>query len=189
MKDIRGYLLLVIFVIHGIINIRFFGFIPVIFTVIIPSMLYRYIAWALPFLLLMYFLLGAASVYYISNNPRRAFFYGEVYFLFGFSGSLAATVKNFPNLEMLYLWALSSIFGAVLLWSLRKEGANLNPLAVYMVIALLVVSGLFTFITSSWLAEDYYAHMDIGEGISKNASKVVGHPVQVPPPNLTNSSG
>jgi len=182
MKDIQGYLLLVIFAIQATINMRLFGFIPVMFTVVIPDSVYHYIAWAIPFLLLAYFLLGAASIYYMSINSRRAFFCGEVYFLFGLIGSSAVVMRDFPDTEIMYVWALSSILGIIFMESLRKREVSLNPLATYTVIALLVVSGVITFMTSSWLAEDYYIHRNIGKDIPENTTKVMDYPLTSFPP-------
>ncbi len=183
MRNIRGYLITAIFALQAGLNIKLFGFIPVMFTVLIPRTIYRYVAWLIPFLLFAFFLLGIASLHYMGSSPRRAFLCGSLYFLFALLGSLGVLVRqdfNLPRVSlMMKIWALSSLLGLFLVLSIRNEGVFLNPLAVYTAIALLIVSGVITLMISAWLAEDYYAHLDIGKDVPENATRIVGHPVMV----------
>ncbi len=177
------------------INLAFYGFVPVMFSTIVPSSAYRRIAWALPFFVLAYFALGIISLYYlgIATNFKRAKKFGVVYFVFGLLGSLWAllyfmgTPVETPVLfAILGAWALSSLMGLIIF--LKGKEVSVSPALSVMAIALLSASAFLSAFSAQWLTSDYYVHVKMEENVPKNATVIVAHPEQVPPPNITTSS-
>lgn len=187
--------MLACFMIQAVVNLAFYGFVPIMFSTIVPSYAYRYIAWALPFLILAFFALGTISLYYlgIATNFKRAKKFGAVYFLFGLFGSLWAlfhfmrTPVETPILfAILGAWALSSLVGLIIF--LKGKEISVSPALSIMAIALLSASAFLSAFSAQWLVSDYYVHVKMEENVPKNATVIVAYPEQVPPPNITSSS-
>ena len=186
----KSDILLGCFVFQAVTNLAFYGFVPIMFSTIIPNSAYRYIAWSLPFLILAYFALGTISLYYlgIATNLKRAKKFGAVYFLFGLVGSLWAlfyftrTPVETPLLfAVLGAWALSSLIGLIIF--LKEKEASVPPIFSVIAIALLSASAFLSAFSAQWLVSDYYVHVKTEENIPKNATVIVAYPS----PNLTNS--
>ncbi len=195
MKAFGPYLLLSCFGVQAVLNLALHGFTPVMFSVIVPNSLFRATAWSLPFLVLGYFLLAVLALYYLgfSFNARRARLTGGFYFLVGLVGSAAVVSGSMhggetPLLFVVFsVWALTSLVGLALLVNLPSVRAS-GPVVVGVMV-LLGVSALLSAATAQWVVTDYYIHVNMNGSVPENATVVVGHPVQVPPPNATNASG
>lgn len=195
MKEWKAYLLLSCFGIQAVVNLAFYGFPSIMFSVIVPRGVRGAVAMLLPFLIAGYFSLAVISIYYLGISPKRNMRLGRTlgvgYFFVGLIGS-SAVLLNLEEVEtpllpaMMLVWALTSLIGALLLalTEVRLPSRLSVPLAV-----LLVLSGLISIFTAEWLAEDYSVHAHINESISENASVVTSHPIQMPPPNATNTPG
>ncbi|MBO8174046.1 MAG: hypothetical protein H0Z18_02175 [Thermococcus sp.] len=191
----KSNILLGCFVFQAVTNLAFYGFVPIMFSSIVPSSAYRHIAWVLPFLILGYFALGTISLYYlgIATNFKRAKKFGAVYFLFGLLGSLWAllyfmrTPVETPILfAVLETWVLSSLVGLIIF--LKGKEVSVPPALSVIAIALLSASAFLSAFSAQWLASDYYVHVKMEENVPKNATVIVAYPEQVPSPNITTSS-
>ncbi|AHF81087.1 Hypothetical protein TES1_1712 [Thermococcus paralvinellae] len=181
--------------VQAVVNLAFYGFVPVMFFSIVPSSAYRHVAWAVPFLILGYFALGTISLYYlgIATNFKRAKKFGGVYFVFGLLGSLWAllyfmrTPVETPVLfAVLGTWASSSLVGLIIF--LKGKGVSVHPAPSVIAITLLSASAFLSAFSAQWLVSDYYVHVKMEENMPKNATIIVAYPEQVPPPNTTTSS-
>ncbi len=195
MRKDGAYILLSCFGIQAVLNLVFYGFAPVMFSTIVPGPLFRSAAWALPLLVLGYFLFGIAALYYLSFSlhPLRARVVGGAYFLVGLAGSIAVILESRHDYEspVLFLvfgvWALTSLVGLAFLLSWRNT--RIPEPAAAAVITLLGLSALLSAFTAQWIVTDYYVHVEMNESVPENATVITGHPVPVPPPNATNASG
>ncbi|NJE76777.1 hypothetical protein [Thermococcus sp. ES12] len=190
MRDWKVILLLGCFALQLVINLVFYGFPAILFSAIVPESLYPKIAWSLPFLIFAYFLLAIASLYYLGISPRleRGRLFGSAYFVIGSLGSawVISTISSVetPLLPIVFgVWLISSLVGIAALWLMEEK---LPALPAAVMVALFGISALISAATAQWVVADYYVHA--GSGIPENATAVVGHPVEVPPPNFTNSS-
>lgn len=193
MRNWKLPLLLSCFIVQLAINLIFYGFPAIMFSGIVPESLYPEIAWSLPVLIIVYFLMGMASLYYlgISPRPKRGRLLGSAYFAFGAIGSAWVIAESLAGTETPLLpiafgiWFASSIGGIVSLWLLEEKVPDAVAAAI---IAFLGISAFISAATAQWVVTDYYVHVHMNESIPGNATVVVEHPVEVPPPNLTNSS-
>ncbi|NJE00329.1 hypothetical protein [Thermococcus sp. JdF3] len=185
MADWKSHLLPALFLLHGGINLMFYGFPAVMFSAVIPASLYGKLAWALPFLILGYFALGILALYHLLiHNVRRGKLLGLLYFGAGALGSavvLSESLHEMPLLPAIFaLWLALSLLGMLLLF--RGIGVSWKLSLVAM--TLLGISALVSASTAQWVVEDYYAHVHIGE-IPENATVIVAYPENVSPPNGT----
>ncbi|ASJ15277.1 hypothetical protein [Thermococcus radiotolerans] len=193
MRNWKLPLLLGCFIVQLVINLIFYGFPAIMFSGIVPESLYPKIAWSLPVLIIVYFLLAMASLYYlgISPRPKRGRLLGSAYFAFGALGSAWVILQTLTSTETPLLpiafgiWFVSSIGGIVSLWLLEEKVPDAVAAAI---IAFLGISAFISAATAQWVVTDYYIHVHMNESIPRNATIVVEHPVEMPPPNLTNSS-
>jgi len=186
----KGLLLTSVYLVQGVLNLVLYGIPSVMFSVLLPGRVFREAAWLLPFLVLLYFALGAFSLYYLGFTPRpgRGRRLGVVYFSIGLVASLAVCLEPFgeaPLLRVLFAaWALLSLLGMFLL--LRTENLeDVSPLLIVSALLILLFSGAVSFLTAQWIVEDYYAHVHMNESVPKNATVVVAYPENVSSPGGT----
>ncbi|GAB6136452.1 hypothetical protein [Thermococcus prieurii] len=186
----KGLLLTCIYLVQGVLNLVFYGIPSIMFSVLLPQRVFREVAWLLPFLVLLYFALGAFSLYFLGFTPRpgRGRVLGVVYFSLGLVGSTAVSREPFgetPLLRVLFVaWALLSLLGLFLL--LRTENLeDVSPLLIVSALLILLFSGAVSFLTAQWIVEDYYAHIHMNESVPENATVIVAHLENVSPPNGT----
>ncbi|ASJ11487.1 hypothetical protein [Thermococcus thioreducens] len=192
MGDWKTTLLLAPFIVQLVINLIFYGFPAIMFSGIVPRSLYPKIAWSLPVLIVIYFLLGMAALYYmgISPRPKRGRLLGSAYFALGALGSAWVILQTLAGMETPLLaiafgiWLTSSIVGILSLWLLEE---TVPEAAAAAIIAFLGISAFISAATAQWVVTDYYIHVHTNGGM-ENATVVVEHPIEVSPPNLTNSS-
>ncbi|WP_457741331.1 hypothetical protein [Thermococcus sp.] len=176
----KGLLLTFAYLAQGVLNLIFYGIPSVMFSVLLPRSVFREIAWLLPFLVLLYFALGAFSLYYLglSPIPKRGRWLGVVYFSMGLVGSLAVSLESVdetPVLRPLFItWALLSLLGLSLTF---KVGGleRVNPLLIIGTVLVLFFSGAVSFLTAQWIVEDYYIHIHMNESVPENVT-VVAYP-------------
>ena len=180
----RGLLLASAYLLQGVLNVVFYGIPSVMFSALLPQGVFQESAWLLPFLVLLYFSLGALSLYYLgfTTLPNRGKYLGVIYFSVGLIGSLAICFESAvetPVLRAVFaLWALSSLLGLFLI----PRTGNLEdvlPLLTALTLLLLLFSGAVSFLTAQWIVEDYYAHLHMSGGIPENASIIVARPENV----------
>ncbi|KQH81899.1 hypothetical protein [Thermococcus thioreducens] len=101
MGDWKTTLLLAPFIVQLVINLIFYGFPAIMFSGIVPRSLYPKIAWSLPVLIVIYFLLGMAALYYmgISPRPKRGRLLGSAYFALGALGSAWVILQTLAGME------------------------------------------------------------------------------------------
>ncbi|NJE11053.1 hypothetical protein [Thermococcus sp. MAR1] len=192
MRNWRLTLLLAPFIVQLAINLIFYGFPAVMFSGIVPESIYPKIAWSLPVLIIIYFLLGMAALYYmgISPRPKRGRLLGSAYFALGALGSAWGIPQTLAGMETPLLaiafgiWFVSSIGGILSLWLLEEK---VPDAVAAVIIAFLGISAFISAAMAQWVVTDYYIHVHTNGGM-ENATVVVEHPIEVPPPNLTNSS-
>ena len=186
----RGLMLTCVYLVQGVLNLVFYGIPSIMFSVLLPQRVFREVAWLLPFLVLLYFAIGAFSLYSMGFTPRpgRGRVLGVVYFSVGLIGSLAVFPEfadETPLLRVLFVvWALLSLLGLFLL--LRTENLeDVSPLLIVSALLILLFSGAVSFFTAQWIVEDYYAHIHMDESVPENATVIVAYPENVSPPNGT----
>jgi len=186
----KGLLLTSVYLVQGVLNLVFYGIPPVMFSVLLPQRAFREVAWLLPFLVLLYFAIGAFSLYYLglSSVPIRGKYLGVVYFSLGLVGSTAVSLEPFdetPLLRVLFVaWAFLSLLGLFLL--LRTENLeDVSPLLIVSALLILLFSGAVSFLTAQWIVEDYYIHVHMNESVPENATVIVAYPENVSPPGGT----
>ncbi|QDA30510.1 hypothetical protein FH039_01240 [Thermococcus indicus] len=185
MNRIASYALPLCFIIQAVLNLVFYGFPSLMFSVLVPHGLFGYIAWALPLLVLGYFATGVLSLYALSFlSARRGKQFGAAYFGIGSVGSALVLVDGTYETPMLLiifaLWLVLSLIGIVLLF----KGVETSRALSIVAMVLLAISAVVSASLAQWVVEDYYAHVHIGE-IPENATVIVAYPENVSPPNGT----
>ncbi|GAB6100897.1 hypothetical protein JCM16138_01200 [Thermococcus atlanticus] len=181
MADRESYLLPALFLIQAGVNLAFYGFPAVMFSVIIPNSLH----WALPPLVIGYFALGIFALYNLSTPDfRKGRPLGVAYFGIGAVGSGAVIMESLNEspffMGLFALWFISSLVGMFLLF----RGAGVSPRLAFVVMALLGISALVSALTAQWVVQDYHAHVHTGE-IPDNATVIIAPPENVSPSNTT----
>ncbi|WP_297535828.1 hypothetical protein [Thermococcus sp.] len=186
----KGFVLTAVYLIQGVLNLVFYGIPSIMFSVLLPQRVFREVAWLLPFLVLLYFAIGAFSLYYLglSPVPKRGKYLGAVYFSLGLFGSTAVSLEpagETPLLRILFIaWAFLSLLGLLLIFKV-KNLENVQPLLLIGVLLVLFFSGAVSFLTAQWIVEDYYVHVHMNESVPENATVMVAYPENVSPPNGT----
>ena len=162
---LRDKVLVGIFIFQAFFNMFGMGF-PgfIIADSFIPRPFYEKLVWMEPYLVVIYFLLGIASLFYLTVPEKvgwgRAL--GYTYFTVGALGSLmGAGVLGLGSgrpewfiMVFLFTWTLSSILGFLVLKKVEGLELWLSALAVI----LLLMSALFSTSVAQWAVEGYYNH-------------------------------
>ncbi|NJE62510.1 hypothetical protein [Thermococcus sp. 21S7] len=189
MRNWKLPLLLGCFIVQLAINLFFCGFPVVVLSAVIPNSVYSRIAWSLPILIIAYFLLAMAAVYYlgISPRPKRGRLLGSAYFALGVMGSALALLQfsdtENPLISAAFaLWLVSSIAGVPVLWLVEEKVPEGVAAAI---IAFLGISAFISAATAQWMVTDYYIHVHMNDSIPENASVIVAYPENASPPSGT----
>ncbi len=177
------------FAVQVVVNLVFYGFPSIVFSVLIPDFLYWKIAWSLPVFIILYFLLAAFSLYYLGISPslRRGKLSGYLYFAVGAVGSIGVLLKFTWGEEPIFqvaffLWLLSSLLGVLALYLLEETIPE--PISA-AIIAFIGISAFVSATTAQWIIADYYVHVNANGSIPENATVIVAYPENVSPPNAT----
>ncbi len=162
---VRDKILAGIFIFQALFNMFGMGF-PgfIIADSFIPRPFYKRLDWTGPYLVVIYFLLGIASLFYLTvpEKTGRGRALGYTYFTAGVLGSLmGASILGLGSgrpewfiIAFLLTWTLSSLLGILVLR--RVEGLELWLSALAVI--LLLISALFSTSVAQWAVEGYYNH-------------------------------
>ncbi len=118
----------------------------------------------------------------LNHFTEQGKYLGAIYFSVGLIGSLAICFEPTGETPVLIavfvLWALSSFLGLFLILCTGNL-EDVSPLFTALTLLLLLFSGAVSFLTAQWIVEDYYAHLHMSEGITKNMGIIVAHPENV----------